>query len=128
MFRHNTVKDNLWGHAIDAHEGRGPNKGVNTYSTRAVEAYSNTIVNDHFVDGAPRVPNDNANRLPLHGVGIRGGEALIYNNKIRGTLWGTLLRSFLHSYPDQYPIPYQIGYASGLALGASHSGVSSSGE
>lgn len=123
VFRHNAVTDNLWGHAIDAHEGRGPNNGDNTYSTRAVEAYSNTIINEHFVDGAPQVPGEDANRLPLRGIGIRGGEAVIYDNKIRGTLWGSLLISYLYDYPDQYPIPYQIGYASGLALGESHSGT-----
>lgn len=129
VIRHSEVIDSLYNAAgLDAHEGRNVGLGgSNHFATRAVEAYNNVLRNDHFNDGTPIAPGGNLNDLGLVAIGIRGGEALIHNNKISGFLNGISLIVFDDqddTWSDySYPYPYQIGWQSGEALGENHSGT-----
>ncbi|MBW2527044.1 MAG: hypothetical protein JRI23_22880 [Deltaproteobacteria bacterium] len=129
VVRHNEIIDNLWGHAIDAHEGRNGGLGTsNHFSTRAVEAYDNEVRNDRFRvyqdgPGTPIEPGHNLNDLVGWAMMFRGGEVVAHHNRIEGYLIEVGVTAFLHSWPDVYPLPTQIGYASGLALGPGHSGT-----
>jgi hypothetical protein len=123
VFRNNYVLNNLWGHAIDAHEARG--SGDNTYSTRAIEAYDNMLINTKFADFADIIPDQNLNRMVGWAIMIRGGEGVIYNNLIQGYLHAFGLITFVNDYPNTYPIPYQIGYQSAVKYSTDHSGYNS---
>lgn len=76
VFRYNTVTDNYIGahsgQAIDAHEARQV-KGMNYYSTRAVEIYNNKVINTTFRDGSPIIPGKSAKLLVENAILIRGG-------------------------------------------------------
>ncbi len=133
VFRHNNVLNNVAGntsHAIDAHEAR-LTAGENYYSTRAIEVYSNSIVNTTFRDGTssvanntPIVPGKDLNWLTECAIRTRGGEALIHDNYIEGYRFGVGL--YANSiFTSAYPIPYQQGYLSALQYGNNHSGVGS---
>ncbi len=128
VFRHNVAADNLFGHAIDAHEARGGTISQSTgyFSTRAYEVYENSVYNTKFKDGTLFIDGSTQepyNRLVRVAIGIRGGEGLVYNNKIEGYRFGIELFVIPH-FPgdDEYPISYQIGYQSGKKLGPRHSG------
>lgn len=127
VFRNNTIINNIWGHAIDAHEARGSEQ--NKYSTRAVEVYNNRIVNTrykHFYrNGEVFPPTPYIYGLTDDGIQIRGGEALIHNNYIEGFIHGVSFNTFLHEYPEVYPVPYQIGYLSAIELDQENSGIDS---
>jgi hypothetical protein len=128
VFRYNTVNNNNIGeyasHAIDAHEGHGgPLGNENYFSTRAIEAYNNKIVNKTFIDGNPIIAGKNPGMLVEAAVCIRGGEAAIHDNYIEGYRFGVgLFTSLAGVFPDKYVIPYQQGYLSGLKYGANHTG------
>jgi hypothetical protein len=117
VFRHNTVYDNYVSHAIDSHEARGDNSS-NHFSTRAIEAYEDTIINRKFKDGTTIVPNQSAYKLFEDAIGIRGGEALIHDNYVEGYRRVVGLFAFDKSkWPllgTTYPILSQIGYLSGI--------------
>lgn len=128
--RYNTFKNHLLEAAIDMHEARG--SGYNYYSTRAMEAYNNTITNTKFKNGSLissdaypwRVGNDLANGP----FGLRGGEAIIHDNNISFCHYGVMVYSIYHSETgtsNTYPIAYQVGWTSGKAYGSTHTGVNS---
>lgn len=119
--RYNTIINNIWGHAIDSHESRGSE--LNTYSTRAVEIYDNSIINTKYANGKDIPSVVNIYDLSIDAIQIRGGEALIYNNYIEGFVRGISFTAYVHDYPEIYPIPYQIGYQSGIISGSTHSGT-----
>jgi hypothetical protein len=126
--RYNIITNNIisgaYTHAIDAHEARGGTPGNGNYfSTRAVEAYRNTIVNTTFYDGTPIVPGIDYKKLVERAIHIRGGEALVYDNTIEGYRFGTFISYSYTGVPVPYPVPYAIGYQSGQDLGAGHSGT-----
>ena len=130
--RHNLMKDTFIASAIDAHESSPgvPPGDSNYYSTRAIEAYANTIVNTISKQLTPITPdtvdqNGSDNTLSQFGIGIRGGEALVHHNSIRGYVYGGAI---VDNYYDgrsstAYPIVAQVGYLSGLSQGASHTGT-----
>ena len=130
--RHNLMKDTFIASAIDAHESSPgvPPGDSNYYSTRAIEAYDNTIVNTISKQLTPITPdtvdqNGSDNTLSQFGIGIRGGEALVHHNSIRGYVYGGAI---VDNYYDNrsskaYPIVAQVGYLSGLSQGASHIGT-----
>lgn len=125
VFRHNDVRHNRVGpytHAIDAHEAR-LTSGSNYYSTRAVEIYGNTVVNETFWNGTPIEPGHLGNELVERAIGIRGGEALIHDNHIRGYRFGTGLTCTVVPDGQAYPVLSQIGYLSGQAYGPGHTGT-----
>lgn len=122
VFRFNTVKNNMIAQAIDAHEGR-QTSGSNYYSTRAVEIYNNTVTNAYFKDWSLIAAGQSAQMLSNNCILIRGGEALIHNNYIRGYRFGVGLINFEVSGTQSYPIHTQPGYASGLTYGKNHTGT-----
>ncbi|MCB0397233.1 MAG: T9SS type A sorting domain-containing protein [Flavobacteriales bacterium] len=125
--RYNVVKNNLVASGIDAHESYGAPSGGNRFATRAVEIYENTIINTVYRDFTPINPGDekDVKLVPIEGIGIRGGEAVVHHNTIKGYLYGGRIvdHSFNASKPVVYPLPYQPGYDSGLKLGPNHSGT-----
>ncbi len=129
VFRHNVVADNLYSHAIDAHEARGGtmSQSPGYFSTRAYEIYDNSIYNTKFKDGEPFIDSstrEDSNRFVRTAIGIRGGEGLIFNNKIEGYRFGIELFVIVHFPGDgDYPVSYQIGFQSGKQLGPRHAGV-----
>ena len=129
VFRRNVVADNLHSHAVDAHEARGGtiSQSPGYFSTRAYEIYDNSIYNTKFKDGTPFIDGsakEPYNRLVRTAIGLRGGEGLVYNNKIEGFRFGIELFVIPH-FPgdDSYPVSYQIGYQSGKQLGSRHWGA-----
>lgn len=126
VFRYNTVKNNLFSHAVDSHEARKV-PGTNYYSTRAAEIYNNVIINSTFKDGSSLIsPGQSSTLLTEAAIRIRGGEALIYNNTISGFRFGVGIINFEVSGVQNYPIFTQIGYRSGFTYGVNHTGTSSS--
>ncbi len=124
VFRNNRVTNNRVGpytQAIDAHEARGTGNGLNTYSTRAVEIYNNTVINTTFWDGTPIVPGHRASDLVERAIQVRGGEALIYGNTISGYRFGTGMS--IDPITSGYPVLSQIGYLSGVNFGDTHTGT-----
>ena len=129
--RYNYMKDTFIASAIDAHEstpGASPGTG-NYYSTRAIEAYNNVIVNTISRQMTPITPdtvdeNGSDGTLSQFGIGIRGGEALVHHNIISGYVYGgAIVDNYYESRADtRYPIPSQVGYLSGLAGGEGHVG------
>jgi uncharacterized repeat protein (TIGR02059 family) len=119
VFRYNTVEDNWFGSAIDAHGAALPTLVT---STRAVEIYNNTITNKYDIDGN-LVDNDTpADHYSNTVINIRGGEALVYNNKGDNYRYfgvAALDEDYPGVYPGAYPSPYQVGYLSGLVYGVS---------
>ncbi len=128
VFRYNEVVDNLWGHAIDAHEARGGTLGYssNYFSSRAYEVYNNHLYNTVFKDGTPiATPGiDPRSWLVRSAIGFRGGEGIVHNNKFEAYRFGFELFVFVH-FPDDgpYPISYQVGWESGKNLGPNHTGI-----
>ena len=127
--RYNTITNNIIAqdnstHAIDAHEARGGKLGNGNYfSTRAIEAYDNTIINTTFYDGATILPGQKVNRLIERAIAIRGGEAIVRGNVIKGYRFGMSVGVAVFPWGTTYPLPYSPGYISGSALGANHSGT-----
>ena len=129
--RYNRMQDTYIASAIDAHEST-PNAAPgssNHYSTRAIEAYGNTIVNTLSKQLTPITPdtvdqNGSDNTLSQFAIGIRGGEALVHHNIIQGYVYGgAIVDNYYASRSDRtYPIASQVGHASGLSQGANHSG------
>jgi hypothetical protein len=122
VFRHNTIKDNVVGQAVDAHGGGDYG---NTISTRAYEVYDNYLYTTKFVDGTPHTepPTDGvcvaSTGLAYRAITFRGGEGLFYNNTIENYRHGLTLSS---DASGDYPVFTQVGYQSGLEFGPNHSG------
>lgn len=129
--RYNTITNNIISgnsstHAIDAHEARGGSlRSGNYFSTRAIEVYNNTIINTTFHDGTPIVKGQKVDKLIERAIIIRGGEAVIYNNTIKGYRFGGGINIDDLPWGSAYPIPYSAGYLSGKTLGSNHSGTNS---
>jgi hypothetical protein len=127
--RYNTITNNIISqdnstHAIDAHEARGGKLGNGNYfSTRAIEVYNNTILNTTFYGGKPIVSGQKASMLIERAIAIRGGEAVVYGNTIKGYRFGGSVGIAVFPWGTNYPLPYSPGYISGSALGANHSGT-----
>jgi len=127
--RYNTITNNIIAqdnstHAIDAHEARGGKLGNGNYfSTRAIEVYNNTILNTTFYGGKPIVSGQKASMLIERAIAIRGGEAVVYGNTIKGYRFGGSVGIAVFPWGTNYPLPYSTGYLSGLALGAKHLGT-----
>jgi hypothetical protein len=128
VFRYNTVMNNnigqASGQAVDAHEAR-KTPGLNYYSTRAVEIYNNRLINYTFKSGKPIVPGHSAKELVENAILIRGGEAVIHDNRIQGYRFGVGLINFEATDSDTYPLFTQPGYSSARKYGAEHSGKES---
>jgi hypothetical protein len=132
--RYNTIIDNICqgAHSIDMHEARCASLGSgNHFAARAAEIYGNNITNYRVRDihgGVPIVPNGNIEQLSFSGVGIRGGEAVIWDNYIEGFVYG--VRLYIQPSSGEcgtpYPMLTQIGYQSALDYGSSHTGTDAS--
>jgi hypothetical protein len=133
--RYNLITNNIASNvsvatqAIDAHEGRGDTLGGgNFFSTRAIEAYHNTLINQTFrVDANgvadPIVPGQNVSLLAEPGILVRGGEALIFANSVSGFRFAVeITGSFGSNIGGTYPIPYGIGYRSAVQYGVTDTG------
>jgi hypothetical protein len=114
VFRYNIVDNNWVARAIDMH---GAGNFGNEYSSRASESYGNVITNHFDFNGEPISESIPWNEYSEAAIGIRGGEALIYNNK--GENYKNFALFLLENpNPGTYPSPFQIGYLSGLKYGA----------
>lgn len=123
VFRYNTVINNLYSHAVDAHEARQTIMGGNFYSTRGFEIYNNSIINTTFKDGQEITPGSTSKNLTECAIKIRGGEGVIYNNSIDGYRFAVGVQNFEASGVQSYPIFTQIGYKSGLIFNDCHLGL-----
>lgn len=127
VFRYNTVLNNVaasGGHAIDTHEAR-PGEG-STYGTRAVEVYNNKLTNTTYTYGGriKKGEQTGLSSLETAGIAIRNGEALVYNNEVKGYRYAVELSNWYFGGTSRpYPVLYGPGYLSGKALGPSHSGT-----
>ena len=115
VFRYNKIIDDWMGGTIDAHGG---GEWGYTFSTRAIEAYYNSIINSlDVINGEPITKTTPSNHYPVTAIAIRGGEAVIYNNTaVNYQRYATFLLE--ETTPGVYPDVYQIGYLSGLKYGA----------
>lgn len=129
--RYNTITNNIVGatasiHAIDTHGARGGVKGSdNYYSSRAIEVYNNNITNTTFKDGTTITPGQSATRLVEKAIGVRGCEAVVYGNTIKGYRFGTGIAVEATPFGTQYPLLYTTGYLSGVSYGSTHTGIDS---
>lgn len=127
VFRYNTVLNNIvnpGGHAIDTHEAR-PGGGYN-HGSRATEVYNNDIINTTYLDGSPIKNGLRIDELENTGIAIRSGDAVVFNNNIKGYRFATKISNWYFEDTDQtYPVLYSPGYISGAALGPAHTGTSS---
>lgn len=126
VFRHNTVLNNIaasGGHAIDTHEAR-PGEG-SKYGTRAVEVYDNNLVNTTYTYRDPIVKGEETRLASLEesGIAIRNGEAVVYNNSVKGYRYAVSLSNWYFGGTTQpYPVLYGPGYLSGKEFGPNHTG------
>ena len=126
VFRHNIILNNIaasGGHAIDTHEAR-PGEG-SVFGTRAVEIYDNNLVNTTYTYGAPINKGEQTRMASLEesGIAIRNGEALVYNNTVRGYRYAVSLSNWYFGGTSQpYPVLYGPGYLSGKKFGPNHTG------
>lgn len=114
VFRYNIVKDNLFGHAVDAHGGGNFD---NDFSTRAYEVYNNHIFNSRYQTGQSlnQAPSASVcNDLAYRAMYFRGGEGLVYDNTIAGFRHGIGITTEI---TGDYPVVSQIGYRSALSFG-----------
>ncbi len=89
VFRFNTIRNNYdRAAAIDAHGLASWPRGTRTY-----EIYGNTVHNDEE---------------RWAGIGIRGGDGVVFDNQIVGVKYGILLMNEKHSTFDRYPKKDQI--------------------
>jgi hypothetical protein len=140
VFRHNTVLNNIAGSstaAIDAHEGRGPGNGSNSFATRAIQVSDNTITNLTFRNGEAWGNNvtlasvaspttTDIQHLTEACIKTRGAASWVYSNTISGYRFGIAIsvNASCGSSCGTYPIAGQTGYLSALRYGSAHSGVS----
>lgn len=124
--RYNMIKNNHVSSALDMHEARTANPGgSNHFSSRAAEAYNNTIINTKYLDGSDIPAGNNVDISLMTGSGIQynGGESVIHDNYISGYKTGVSLIVRPNSVTGStYPVLYQIGYDSALIYGDNHSG------
>lgn len=126
VFRHNEVYNNIaasGGHAIDVHEAR-----QNPYGSRAMEVYDNILINTTYTDGTPIIKGSGKSPtggvLETAGIAIRNGDALIFNNALKGYAYAVTMSNWYWGRTTQpYPMPYSPGYLSGKQLGPNHSGT-----
>jgi len=127
VFRYNTVLNNVaaeGGHAIDTHEAR-PNGGGTAFGTRAVEVYSNKLINTTYTYESPIKKGVQTGMASLEstGIAIRNGEAVVYDNEVKGYRYAVSLSNwYLGGTVQPYPVVYGPGYLSGKALGPNHKG------
>lgn len=126
VFRYNTVLNNIaasGGHAIDTHEARGK-----PFGTRAVEVYNNILINTTYTDSTPIINGTDKSAsgasLENSGIAIRNGDAVVFNNKVKGYRYATTMSNWYSRGTVQpYPTLYSPGYLSGKALGSEHAGI-----
>ncbi len=128
VFRHNKVLNNIaasGGHAIDVHEAR-----QTPYGSRAMEVYNNVLINTTYTDSTPIIKgvmrSPSGGVLETAGIAIRNGDALVFNNELKGYACAVSLSNWYWGRTVQpYPMPYSPGYLSGKLLGPDHSGIDS---
>jgi len=89
---------------------------VNTFGTRAVEIYNNSIINSTRIDGTTPMANGCPdNQLEERAIGITAGDALVYSNTISGFRFAIgLISSEATASGSPYPYIQQPGWLSGL--------------
>lgn len=130
--RYNTIRNNIINdtaslHAIDAHEARGV-VGLNYYSTRAIEAYNNTIQNTKYYSttagGGTTIvlPIPDVRNMAECAIRVRGGESVTHSNTISGYRFGFGMLTNYTPWGTTYPLPYCPGYNEGTdtELGCFH--------
>ncbi|MBS1750362.1 MAG: hypothetical protein JST63_10695 [Bacteroidetes bacterium] len=128
VFRHNKVLNNIaasGGHAIDVHEAR-----QEPYGSRAMEVYNNVLINTTYTDSTPIIKgvrkSPSGGVLETAGIAIRNGDALVFNNIVKGYEYAVTMSNWYWGRTVQpYPMPYSPGYLSGKLLGPDHSGIGS---
>lgn len=131
--RHNTFTNNIRSNdssiqVCDAHAARGGSLGSqNTFSTRAVEIYNNSMVNTTFLNGTTITPGGDSRNLVERAIMLHGGAGMIYNNTISGFRFASGASIDQEPYlAATYPYnPYSMGWLSGMRKGASHTGTDS---
>ena len=124
VVRYNTILNNVagsGGHAIDMHEARG---GV--FGSRGMEVYNNILINSTYTYGGriKKGERTGMSSLETAGVAVRNGEALVYNNEVKGYRYAVAMSNwYLGGTPQPYPVLYGPGYLSGKAFGPEHTGI-----
>lgn len=127
VVRYNTILNNIaasGGHAIDMHEAR-PGNG-DKFGTRAMEVYNNILINKSYTYGASIKKGDSSGMSSLEnaGIAIRNGDALVYNNEVKGYRYAVQMSNWYWGGTRQpYPVLYGPGYLSGKAFGPDHTGI-----
>jgi hypothetical protein len=127
VFRHNYVLDNVvhpGGHAVDTHEAREPDSDFNKRGSRASEVYDNVFINRKDIEGKDiDKPDGITIFLEDAAIAIRSGDAVVFNNEVRGYKWGVKLSNwYLEGTEQKYPVFESPGYPSGKKLGPDHRG------
>ncbi|MGH2566447.1 MAG: right-handed parallel beta-helix repeat-containing protein, partial [Ginsengibacter sp.] len=127
VFRYNTVLNNIFadgGHAIDTHEAR-PGDG-SIFGTRAVEIYNNKLLNTTYTYGLAIRKGVKVKTASLEtaGIAIRNGEAVVFNNEVKGYQFAATMSNWYFGGTVQpYPVKYGPGYLSGVKFGPEHKGA-----
>lgn len=127
VVRYNTILNNIAAsgdHAIDMHEGRpGTDEPM---GSRAMEVYNNVLINTTYTYGAKIKKGERYGMSSLEntGIAVRNGEAIVFNNEVKGYRYAVSLSNwYLGGTPQPYPVMYGPGYLSGKEFGADHTGI-----
>lgn len=127
VVRYNTILNNVAAsgdHAIDMHEGR-PGTGE-SMGSRAMEVYNNVLINTTYTYGGRIRKGERIGMSSLEsaGIAVRNGEALVYNNEVKGYRYAVEMSNwYLGGTPQPYPVLYGPGYISGKEFGPDHTGI-----
>lgn len=137
VVRYNNFRFNIisppYSHCIDTHESRGfigsngkYQQTTNSYGSRIIEVYNNTIINSTRIDGTTPMANGCPdNQLEERAIGITSGQAVVYNNACSGYRFMIGLISSDATANGNYPFMQQPGWMSGRRKGAGHTGTDS---
>jgi parallel beta-helix repeat protein len=119
--RYNTIESNWIDVGINMHESYG-----DVPPARAAEIYNNIVNASKFANNYPNVPI--APGYPIYdqfvvAISPKGGDALVYNNRVSGYQNCLHAAAFPSAYGDvSYPVHYDLGYNSGLVYGSGDTG------
>jgi hypothetical protein len=126
VFRYNKVYNNIikppYSHAIDTHPSVGPGGGGNTFGSRAVEIYNDSIMNNFRTNGTTPIANGCPDdQIEERCIGLNSGDAVVHDIYVKGYRFAV---GFLASEETSstYPRLQQLGWISALNKRSAHTG------